>query len=181
MTAPTKKTGMVISRTNRPTMMKRNPGERSIGMSSHFMFRCPRLHRRLCRRPRPGCADFVQVGKRPLPQKCSCIYGPDMSRTPQNLSAWQVLSRAHRRLQGHLEFALKAEGLPPLDVLDALAALDAGQDGQTAKSLEISLMLPQYGVSRLLDRMEKDGLIRRVADSGDKRLKHVHLTEAGRA
>lgn len=104
-----------------------------------------------------------------------------MSRRPQNLSAWQVLSRAHRRLQGHLETALKAEGLPPLDVLDALAALDAGSDGQTAKSLEHSLMLPQYGVSRLLDRMEKDGLIRRVADASDKRLKHVHLTETGRA
>lgn len=104
-----------------------------------------------------------------------------MSRTPQNLSAWQVLSRAHRRLQKHLDSALKAEGLPPLDVLDALAALDAGQDGQTAKSLEISLMLPQYGVSRLLDRMEKDALIRRVADTSDKRLKHVHLTETGRA
>ncbi|MDD9726765.1 MarR family transcriptional regulator [Roseovarius sp. SK2] len=104
-----------------------------------------------------------------------------MSRTPQNLSAWQVLSRTHRRLQSHLESALKAEGLPPLDVLDALAALDAGQDGQTAKSLEHSLMLPQYGVSRLLDRVEKDGLIRRVADATDKRLKHVHLTEAGRA
>ncbi|WP_057793303.1 MarR family winged helix-turn-helix transcriptional regulator [Roseovarius atlanticus] len=104
-----------------------------------------------------------------------------MSRTPQNLSAWQVLSRSHRRLQNHLDSALKAEGLPPLDVLDALAALDAGTECQTAKSLENSLMLPQYGVSRLLDRMEKDGLIRRVADSGDKRLKHVHLTEAGRA
>ncbi len=102
-----------------------------------------------------------------------------MSRTPQNLSAWQVLSRTHRRLQGHLESALKADGLPALDVLDALATLDARPDGQTAKSLENSLMLPQYGVSRLLDRMEKDGLIRRVADATDKRLKHVHLTEAG--
>ena len=36
-----------------------------------------------------------------------------MNRTPQNLSAWQVLSRSHRRLQSHLESALKAEGLPP--------------------------------------------------------------------
>ncbi|QFT98231.1 transcriptional regulator SlyA [Roseovarius sp. THAF8] len=104
-----------------------------------------------------------------------------MSRTPQNLSAWQVLSRSHRRLQGHLDAALKAEGLPSLDVLDALAALDARPEGQTARSLENRLMLPQYGVSRLLDRMEKDGLIRRVADASDKRLKHVHLTETGRA
>ncbi|WP_428513254.1 MarR family winged helix-turn-helix transcriptional regulator [Roseovarius sp.] len=104
-----------------------------------------------------------------------------MSRTPQNLSAWQVLSRSHRRLQVHLDAALKAESLPSLDVLDALAALDAGPEGQTARSLENRLMLPQYGVSRLLDRMEKDGLIRRVADDSDKRLKHVHLTETGRA
>ena len=104
-----------------------------------------------------------------------------MSRTPQNLSAWQALSRTHRRLQGHLESALKTEGLPPLDVLDALTALDAGSDGQTAKSLEQSLAMPQYGVSRLLDRMEKDGLIRRIADASDKRLKHVQLTETGRA
>ena len=123
----------------------------------------------------------MQPYKRPLPPRCSCIYGLGMSRTPQNLSAWQVLSRTHRRLERHLESALKAERLPSLDVLDALAALDAGPDGQTAKFLENSLMLPQYGVSRLLDRMEKDGLVRRVADATDKRLKQVYLTEAGGA
>lgn len=103
-----------------------------------------------------------------------------MSRTPQNLATWHVLSRSHRRLQTHLDSALKAEGLPSLDVLDALDTLQDSDEDLTAKSLETRLTMPQYGVSRLLDRMEKLALIRRVPDASDKRIKHVHLTETGR-
>lgn len=104
-----------------------------------------------------------------------------MSRTPQNLSAWQVLSRTHQRLQAHLETALKDKDLPALDVLDALGALQDSEEDLTAKALETRLMMPQYGISRLLDRMEKDALIRRAPDAHDKRIKHVHLTDQGRA
>ena len=103
-----------------------------------------------------------------------------MSRTSKNLAAWQVLSRSHRRLQAHLETALKDADLPGLDVLDVLTALEDSREDLTAKALEEQLLMPQYGVSRLLDRMEKDAQIRRIADTHDKRLKHIHLTDTGR-
>ena len=104
-----------------------------------------------------------------------------MSSKDQNLTAWQALARSHRRLHDHLEAALKAEDLPGLDVLDVLTQLDHANSDLTAKDLETHLLMPQYGISRLLDRMEKDALLTRVTDARDKRVKHLRMTEKGRA
>ncbi len=104
-----------------------------------------------------------------------------MSRASQNLAAWQVLSRAHRRLDSHLDGALKAADLPGLDVLGALQALADSAEPPAARTLEQLLMMPQYGVSRLLDRMEAGALVTRTTDSADKRIRHVHLTDRGRS
>jgi DNA-binding MarR family transcriptional regulator len=37
------------------------------------------------------------------------------------------------------------------------------------------------GITRLLDRLEAKGLVARVADPGDRRALHIHLTDAGLA
>lgn len=102
--------------------------------------------------------------------------------TEQELEAWAVLTRGYERGRRHLDRALKAAGLPTLDVFDALVVLDddAIGGGMTAKSLEERLEIPQYAVSRLLDRMEKRGLIERLPNPGDKRSKLIRITQAGR-
>ena len=74
--------------------------------------------------------------------------------------AWARLMRAHQAALGHVEGALKAAGLPPLAWYDVLAELErAGDCGQRPFALERDLMLPQYGLSRLLARMEEAGLV----------------------
>lgn len=102
-----------------------------------------------------------------------------MSNLPQQEDMWHALSRGYRLLHTALETSLKDAGLPSLDVFDALDILTQSETELTAKALESALLMPQYGVSRLLDRMEKDGLVSRVAKPGDQRSKILHVTASG--
>lgn len=80
-----------------------------------------------------------------------------------------------------VESALKAADLPPLAWYEALVELDrAGACGVRPFTLEEALQLPQYGLSRLLARMEVAGLVLRGTCPGDGRGQIVVITDAGR-
>jgi len=55
------------------------------------------------------------------------------------------------------------------------------QDGVTQASLVEKLAVEQPTMAGTLKRMERAGLIRRVADPNDGRQSHIHLTRKGRA
>ena len=96
--------------------------------------------------------------------------------------AWARLMRAHQAAFGHVEGALKAAGLPPLAWYDVLLELErAGDCGLRPFALERELLLPQYGLSRLLARMEEAGLVERRNCPSDGRGQMVVIAEAGRA
>jgi DNA-binding MarR family transcriptional regulator len=96
--------------------------------------------------------------------------------------AWARLVRAQRALVTSIEAELKAAGLPPLSWYDVLWGLRrAPRRRLTPGELEGELLLEQYNLSRLLDRMEGEGLVRRVPYPGDKRRQLVELTPRGRA
>jgi DNA-binding MarR family transcriptional regulator len=98
------------------------------------------------------------------------------------LRAWARLMRAHQAALSRVEGALKAAGLPPLAWYDVLLELErAGPCGLRPFALERELMLPQYGLSRLLARMEEAGLVERQSCPGDGRGQMAVLTDAGRA
>jgi DNA-binding MarR family transcriptional regulator len=42
------------------------------------------------------------------------------------------------------------------------------------------MLLAQYNVSRLIDRLEMEGLVERRAVAGDRRRQTVHITQEGR-
>lgn len=98
------------------------------------------------------------------------------------LGAWQSLLMVRRRVLDAVTADLKAAGQPPLDVCLALIQL-ASADRQRLRPVELERRLetPQYTMSRLLDRMEKSGLIAREPCPGDGRGHHAGLTERGRA
>jgi DNA-binding MarR family transcriptional regulator len=96
--------------------------------------------------------------------------------------AWARLLKAHRTALGGVEYALKAAGLPPLAWYDALLELErAGAPGLRPFELERAMLLEQYNLSRLLDRMEKAGYVERRAHAQDGRGQVVALTPAGKA
>lgn len=95
-------------------------------------------------------------------------------------SAWVSVQRAAARLQDAIETKLKAAGLPPLAWYSVLWSLERGGP-QRPRDLGESLFLERYSVSRLLDRIEADGLIEKRECPEDARGHLISVTEAGKA
>ena len=97
------------------------------------------------------------------------------------LAAWSAFLRAHARVTRQLERELQAEeslALADYDVLVQLAL--AGDRRLRMSELADRLLLSRSGITRLVDRLERDGLIRRKACDSDARGAYAVLTEAGR-
>lgn len=95
--------------------------------------------------------------------------------------AWVCLMRSQRLALAAIEQDLKAAGLPPLGWYDVLLELVRAEDAKLRPyEIEERILLAQHNLSRLLDRMEKDGLVRREAFADDGRGRWVILTDAGR-
>ena len=76
---------------------------------------------------------------------------------------------------------LEEAGLPPLTWYDVLAALRDAPEGQL-RQVEIAdrVLLSHSGLSRLIDRIEKQGLVERRLCATDRRAFFVSLTDEGR-
>lgn len=95
--------------------------------------------------------------------------------------AWARLLKAHRIALGSVEQALKAAGLPPLTWYDALLELErAGVRGLRPFELEREVLLEQYNLSRLIERMAMAGYVERRACREDGRGQVIIITPAGR-
>jgi DNA-binding MarR family transcriptional regulator len=90
---------------------------------------------------------------------------------------FSLLAAAHA-LEDRLESALAETGLsmPKLTVLTQL--VEAGEP-QTLSSLAERLSCVRSNVTQLVDRLEADGLVRRVADPSDRRSIRAALTSLG--
>jgi DNA-binding MarR family transcriptional regulator len=107
-----------------------------------------------------------------------------MSRNPSDAAvrAWTRLIRARDRVLGAIERDLKAADCPPLAWYDVLLELSRAADGQLRPfEIEKETLLAQYNLSRLLDRLESEGLVAREPCPDDARGHWVVITEKGRA
>lgn len=102
--------------------------------------------------------------------------------TEESIRAWARLLRVSRALLGAVESDLKAEGFPPLSWYDALLELRrAGAGGLRPFELQNEMLLAQYNISRLLDRLAQAGYVERLACRDDGRGKVFKLTPKGEA
>ncbi len=98
------------------------------------------------------------------------------------VGAWARLLAAHRDALGHVERALEDAGLPPLGWYDVLLELErAGADGLRPVELERRLLLAQYNLSRLLERLGRAGYVARTPCEEDGRGHRLSITASGRA
>ena len=94
---------------------------------------------------------------------------------------WIALARSYRTILEEVERSLKKAGLPPLGWYDVLLEVErSGPNGIRPYTLQERLLLPQYGMSRLLDRLEKNGLIDKLQCEDDKRGFEVCISEKGK-
>jgi DNA-binding MarR family transcriptional regulator len=97
------------------------------------------------------------------------------------ICAWARLIRAQQSVLAAVEAELKAAGFPPLAWYDVLLELSRAQEGLRPFALEQELLVAQYNLSRLLDRLEGAGYLERRACPEDGRGQIVAITAAGRA
>ncbi len=101
---------------------------------------------------------------------------------PETTAAWTRLQRAAAHTLARIEARLGEADLPALQWYDALWEIEkAGPEGIRPYVLEERLLLPQYGLSRLIDRLVRAGLVRRGPAADDRRGQILWLTEDGRA
>lgn len=106
--------------------------------------------------------------------------GLDRLPTRTELLAYRCFLRAHARVTRCLESDLRAEQkltLAAYDVLDALAGHP--ERGLRMTELADEVLLSRSGVTRLVDRMERLGLVRRVRVRGDGRGVLARITDEG--
>lgn len=95
--------------------------------------------------------------------------------------AWRGVLFASSRVLRVAELDLIEKAGFPLTWLDVLAQLyDAGDDGLRMQELQERSLFTRSGLTRLVDRMEGAGLVRREAVAGDRRGVRVVLTADGR-
>lgn len=102
--------------------------------------------------------------------------------TDITIRTWARLMAAQQLALSSIERALKAAELPPLAWYDVLLELErAGDHGLRPFELERAMLLAQYNLSRLIDRVEQAGYVERKLCSDDGRGQRVVITDAGRA
>ena len=101
--------------------------------------------------------------------------------TEDHILAWARLVRTAEDVVGRVEAALKASGLPPLAWYDLLLELNrAGREGLRPYQLQEEMLLPQYNISRLIDRLAKAGHLERETCEEDRRGQHLRITGSGK-
>jgi DNA-binding MarR family transcriptional regulator len=98
------------------------------------------------------------------------------------VEAWIALNRAQRYVFEAIEAELKSAGLPPLAWYDVLLELWREPGGRLRQGdLEHRMLFPQYGISRLVDRLEREKLVRRERCEDDGRAYWVAISDKGLA
>jgi MarR family protein len=102
--------------------------------------------------------------------------------TPAAIEAWAGLVRAEKTLVQKVEERLKAEGFPPIDWYHVLHEVERAPKGMLRQSgVQDRTQLAQYNVCRLVDRLEREGLVERHQCQLDGRNNVLVITAKGRA
>lgn len=96
------------------------------------------------------------------------------------LEAWKGVLLAHATLVEQIDKEMARADLLPVDWYDALLALEDAP-GQKLKMSELAdqVLLSKSGLTRLVDRLEARGYIRREGCRSDRRVAYAVLTPEG--
>ena len=100
---------------------------------------------------------------------------------PTGLEAWSAFLHAHAAVLETLQRELQDEQALPLPWYEVLLHLRRAPGGRLRmQELANSILLSQSGVSRLVDRMERAGLVERTSCATDGRGTFAQITTLGR-
>lgn len=94
--------------------------------------------------------------------------------------AWLALARAHAAITGRMQEALTTAGLPPLPWFEVLATLsEAPEQRLKMGELAEALVISRGGLTKLVDRLIKAGLLERTFCAADRRVSYATLLPSG--
>ena len=100
--------------------------------------------------------------------------------SPAELGAWRGFLRVHAALVKELDAELAAEHELPLSSYEVLITLQAAPRHRCRMAeLADSVLLSRSGMTRLVDRLEREGLLDRCSCDHDARGAYACLTSAG--
>jgi DNA-binding MarR family transcriptional regulator len=119
-----------------------------------------------------------------LSRQLSTSHSSDVPRggpSSAALDAWARLLRGHASLRRSLSAELEEEHGLNVTGYEALLLLSRAEDGLLRRvDLAEGLGLSPSGVTRLLDGLERQGLVDKATCESDARVTYAVLTEAGR-
>jgi DNA-binding MarR family transcriptional regulator len=99
----------------------------------------------------------------------------------EELAAWRGMLRAHAELTKELDAELAREHDLPLSSYEVLLYLADAPDGRMRMAeLADSVLLSRSGLTRLVDRLEREGLLKRERCESDARGYFAEITTKGR-
>jgi len=94
-------------------------------------------------------------------------------------TAWRSLARTHAAVSGRVQDGLTEAGLPPLAWFDVLATIADGDGQMKMGELAEALVITRGGLTKLVDRLVKAGLVERTFCESDRRVSYATLLPAG--
>lgn len=109
--------------------------------------------------------------------------GPPKGSCPPNTphgEAWGALARTHAAVSQRLQEALAQGDYPPLPWYEVLAAVAEAPDQRMRMGdLAETLVITRGGLTKLVDRVVKAGLLERTFCDTDRRVSYATLLPAG--
>jgi DNA-binding MarR family transcriptional regulator len=100
--------------------------------------------------------------------------------TPEQLAAWSGFLQAHAQIVRALDAELELEHGLPLTSYDVLIQLSLAPDRRLRMfELADAVVLSRSGLTRLVERLERDGLVERERGEVDLRQMYARLTDRG--
>ena len=101
------------------------------------------------------------------------------SPSPERLRAWRLYFESALALLDLLDTELEHEAGIPLRWYDVLVQLEESPEGIPMNALADRILYSKSGFTRVIDRMEEAGLVRRLRPQHDRRTILIVLTDKG--
>ncbi|MCC7411271.1 MAG: MarR family transcriptional regulator [Gammaproteobacteria bacterium] len=118
----------------------------------------------------------------PLEGPSELVHGRSADpRSKKSLRVWLQLIKCAKRIEQEMSARFRTSYASSMSRFDVLAHLyEAGGKGLSTTQLATRLLASKGNITRLLDRMEEDGLIQRRPNASDRRISDIFLSPKGR-
>ena len=127
----------------------------------------------------PSYSERAMIGDVPAILNRSAEVFPDVA--PSTVALWLLATRAGRMTEAFTREVLAEQGTEDTEFsILVFLLLSSGPRRTTMSDLASAVVLSQPGTTRALQRSERNGTIRKLADPTDRRSVVIELTTKGR-